>query len=134
MKYGVLVVQLIYNQKSLIDINNNIKALINKGKVPEDIGNACNPIKCEINDYDSHAIEKLKERGITLEDAQDYINNAVIMFEQDGSRNLYLSNDGGAVLISNTGRLITAYPKDNFKEHTQEILKVVLNYANSKNN
>ena len=118
--------QAIYSRNSLIDINNKIEVLINEEKIPEDIGKACNPVACEIDDYDSHAIEKLKERGITLVDAQEYINNAVIMFEQDGSRNLYLSEDGGAVLVSNFGILITAYPKDKFKKHTREILKVVL--------
>jgi len=128
MIYGETAVQAVYNLNYLCSINIKIKSLIDEGKVPESIGKACNPIACEIDDYDSHAIEKLKERGITLNDAQDYINNAVIMFEQDGSRNLYLSGDGGAVLISNSGRLITAYPKDKFKKHTQEILKVVLNY------
>ena len=134
VNYGETIVQAIYTQSDLANINKNIFALVSTGIVPEDIGNVCNPVHCEIDDYDSHAIEKLKERGITLDDAQDYINNAVIMFEQDGSRSLYLSREGGSVLVSNCGRLITAYPKDNFKKHTHEILKVVLRYENNENN
>ena len=120
--------QAVYNPDCIIKINNEINMLINKALIPTDIGVACNPIPCEIDDYDSHAIEKLKERGITLEDAQEYIDTAVIMFKQDGYRNLYLSREGGSVLISSSGRLITAYPKDNFKKHTLEILKVVQLY------
>ena len=127
-KHKSLVQQANYSQINLIDINSEIIILIDQEIVPEDIGVAGNPVPCEIDDYDSHAIEKLKERGITLEDAQRYINSAVIMFKQDGNRNLYLSKDGGSVLVSNSGRLITAYSKDSFKKHTREILKVVSKY------
>ena len=131
MRYEAPNRQAVYSQDILDKINNDINTLIIKAVMPVDIGTAYNPIPCEIDDFDSHAIEKLKERGITLEDAQEYIDTAVIMFEQDGYRNLYLCKEGGSVLISNSGKLITAYSKDNFKKHTREILMVVSNYENT---
>ena len=90
----------------------------------------------QIEGFDSHGMERMKERGVTLEDAQEFINTAVIMFEQDGGMLLYLSTDGGAVMVDATGALFTAYPKGEFKKHIKEILKVVLsdesNNANSQ--
>ena len=124
-KNGTSSRQTTHSQADLQQINDSIGTLITNGDIPQDIGIARNPVPCEIDDYDSHAIERLKMRGITLEDAQGYIDNAVIMFEQDGNRNLYLSGDGGSVLVSNSGKLITAYSKNEFKKHTRKILEVV---------
>ena len=123
--------QTTHSQADLQKINDDICILVTNGEMPEDIGIACNPVPCEIDDYDSHAMERLKMRGITLDDAQNYIDNAVIMFEQDGSRNLYLSGDGGSVLVSNSGKLITAYSKNEFKKHTRKILEVVCKHEDS---
>jgi len=53
------------------------------------------------------------------------------MFEQDEYRNLYLCKEGGSVLVSNSGKLITAYSKEYFKKHTLEILMVVSNYEST---
>jgi hypothetical protein len=115
-----------HNSDELSRINREIGVLVKNREVPEDIGKACNPTPCQITGFDSHAMERIKERGLTLEDAQNYIDTAIIMFEQDGDRNLYLSSDGGSVLVSSSGELITAYSRNEFKKHTWRILKVVI--------
>ncbi|MCL2628241.1 MAG: hypothetical protein FWD44_06065 [Oscillospiraceae bacterium] len=124
--------QIKYNQKFLDAINREIRTLIEDGYVPEDIGIAMNPIECKIVKPTLHGFQMLKERGINFIDVQHYVDNAVIMFEQEGDQDdilhLYLSFDGGCVLINASGKLITAYSKDNFKPHVIEILKVVKRY------
>jgi len=121
--------QVMHSQDCLRKINDEVNKLIESGDIPEDIGIAMNPIECKIAAPSSHGMQMLKERGIELEEVQDYIDNAVIMFEQEGDRDdilhLYLSFDGGCVLISTSGKIVTAYSRDNFKPHIREILKVV---------
>ena len=121
--------QTIRSSESLKRINNEISKLIENGDVPEDIGVAMNPVECLVAEPSFHGLQMLKERGIELNDVQSYVDNAVIMFEQEGDRDdilhLYLSFDGGCVLINTSGKIVTAYSRDNFKPHIRKILKVV---------
>jgi len=125
--------QIVHSKDCLKKINEEINKLILNGYVPHDIGIAMNPVKCVITEPSSHGMQMLKERGIGFEDVQNYINYAVIMFEQEGDQDdilfLYLSFDGGCVLVSASGKIVTAYSKDNFKPHIKEILKVVSIYG-----
>ena len=125
--------QLVHNQDCLKRINEEINKLIIRGVVPEDIGIAMNPIVCVINQPSSHGMQMLKERGIEFEDVQSYVDNAVIMFEQEGDQgdilHLYLSFDGGCVLVSASGKIVTAYSRNNFRPHIREILRVVNRYG-----
>ena len=63
---------------------------------------------------------------MTREEAQSYIDTAVIMFDQ-GNRSLYVSNEGNSVILDAEKRLISAYKKADFDPGIMAILEVVKN-------
>ena len=103
-------------------INNKISALIDKGIVNPNIGNAKKAIPVKIESVNEHA----RTHGITLEQAQYFIDTAEIMFDQ-GNRAMYLSKDGSATVIIENRRLISAYGKENFDNGIKAILEVIEN-------
>jgi len=127
--YKAMNNQVFRSQENLDLINREIDILIEHGDVPEDIGIAMNPIDCKVVEPSLHCFQMLKERGIEFEDVQGFVDNAIIMFEQEGDQDdilhLYLSLTGGCVLVNSSGKIITAYSRRNFKPHIIEILKVV---------
>ena len=70
-----------------------------------------------IHDY---AKKRMREHGISEADVQKFIDNALVMLHQVGrnnDRDLYVSEDGSSVLLSESGDLINAFPPDeNMKE------------------
>jgi hypothetical protein len=132
-----------WEPKHIKDINIHVEQLIKDKKVPEAYGKAKSPKLMIIQDLSDHARDMLKEGELDIDEAQGYIDNAVIMFEQyDIIRkevvNLYLSKDGASVLADKSGNLITVYPNKKshnikpedrqFYEHTKQIMKVVKEY------
>lgn len=87
-------------------------------------GTAILPKNAKITHGGTHADKRLEKRGITVEDAQHYIDTAYICFQQSTDKVMYLSEDGVAVVLGNGG-LATAYPKSWFDETIQELLKEV---------
>ena len=67
-----------------------------------------------------------KRHGVTLDEAQSFVDNAVVMFDQ-GNRSLYVSEDGNAVVLDSEKRLISAYRKEKFDPGILAILEVVNN-------
>lgn len=94
-------------------------------------GTAILPKGVKITHGGKHADKRLEKRGITVEDAQHYIDTAYICFQQSADKVMYLSEDGVAVVLGNGG-LATAYPKSWFDETIQKLLKEVKNYGRSK--
>lgn len=87
-------------------------------------GKAINPNKATITHGGTHADKQLLKRGITLEDAQHYVDTAIICFQQSEDKTMYLSNDGVAVVLDNGG-LATAYPASWFDENITGLLNEV---------
>lgn len=71
---------------------------------------AMEPVRIQIVDPGIHGREQLKSRGVTLEEAQSFVDNAFIMFKQSSDKYLFISDDGSSVVIEN-GRLSTVYPR-----------------------
>ena len=71
---------------------------------------AMEPVRIQIVDPGIHGMEQLKSRGVTLDEAQSFVNNAFIMFKQSSDKYLFISDDGSSVVIEN-GRLSTVYPR-----------------------
>ena len=103
-------------------LNECIKRLIDEGIVKPNIGIAKHPIPVVIKDMNKHAMR----HGVTMEEAQNYVNNAVVMFDQK-DRALYVSNDGNAVLLNRELRVISAYGKEKFDYSMKRILEVINN-------
>ena len=101
-------------------INSKINDLIEKGIVNPNIGNAKKAVPVKIESINEHA----RTHGITLEQAQSFVDSAEIMFEQ-GNRAMYLSKDGSATVIIENRRLISAYGKENFDKGIKAVLEVI---------
>jgi|GEM_PF-3388239 len=103
-------------------INADIRNLISRGVINPNIGTAKAPVPAEIRAINKHALK----HGITRDQAQTFIDNAVVMFDQ-GSRSLYISSEGNAVLLDKEKRLISAYGKADFDPGIKAILEVLQN-------
>ena len=118
------------NSDDICKINISIQSLIAEGILSSSIGTADIPIPLVIRSIDGHAEERMKERGITKQDAQSYIDNAMIMFNQrGGSRRLYISDGGNSAVIVEGSILITAYSADDFDEGLKRVIGEVVKYG-----
>ena len=109
-------------EKDFAEINKQIKELINKGVINPHIGEAKKAVPAKIESVNKHALK----HGVTLDDAQGFIDNAVVMFDQS-NRFLFVSHDGNAVLLDKEKRLISAYRKAQFDVAIKAILEVLEN-------
>ena len=82
---------------------------------------AMEPVRIQIVDPGIHGTEQLKSRGVTLDEAQSFVDNAFIMFKQSSDKYLFISDDGSSVVIEN-GRLSTVYPR--WKYDTRQLKKI----------
>ena len=103
-------------------INDKINALKSQGIVKPHIGEAKEPVPVKIVSVNKHAMK----HGVTLDEAQSFVDNAVVMFDQS-NRSLYVSEDGNSVILDAEKRLISAYRKEKFDSGIQAILEVVNN-------
>jgi len=116
------------NKIQLDKLRKRIEELQGGKIVNSNIGVAALPVHVEIQSINPHAEKRLKERGITKEDAQLYINNAMIMFEQKEKIRLYISNDGNSAVLIKGTELITAYPAEDFDDTIKIIIAEVKKY------
>ena len=118
------------NGDTLKELNNTVQSLIAEGVLNKNIGTADIPVPVKIGAVDDHAAERMKERGITEQDAQSYIDNAMIMFHQrDDSRRLFVSQDGNSAVLVEGNVLITAYSADDFDDGLKKVISEVEKYG-----
>lgn len=103
-------------------INSKLNDLKSLGIVNPNIGEAKEAVPVKIASVNKHALK----HGVTREEAQIYIDNAVVMFDQ-GNRSLYVSGEGNSVILDVEKRLISAYKKADFDPGIKAILEVVKN-------
>jgi len=103
-------------------INIRINDLKRQGIVNPHIGEAKEAVPVKIASVNKHALK----HGVTREEAQSYIDNALVMFDQ-GNRSLYISSEGNSVILDAEKRLISAYKKVDFNPGIIAILEVVKN-------
>ena len=103
-------------------INSKINDLKEQGIVNPHIGEAKEVVPVKIAAVNKHALK----HGVSQEEAQSFIDNAVVMFDQ-GSRSLYISNEGNSVILDAERRLISAYRRADFDPGINAILEVVRN-------
>ncbi|WP_248404867.1 DUF6531 domain-containing protein [Butyrivibrio fibrisolvens] len=72
--------------------------------------------------YAFHGSERMMERGITREMIEYYISEGKVLMQGAGTKFAYVTTEGVAV-VSNTGRLITAWTKDTFDANMIEIVE-----------
>ena len=106
--------------KDFQEINLSIKKLIEQGIVNPNIGEVSVSVPIIIESINKHA----RTHGITLEQAQKFVDTSEIMFIQ-GNRNMYLSKDGSATILIENNRLISAYGREHFHRGIIAILEVL---------
>lgn len=85
---------------------------------------AMEPVRIQIVDPGIHGMEQLKSRGVTLDEAQSFVDNAFIMFKQSSDKYLFISDDGSSVVIEN-GRLSTVYPRWKYDPRQLKKIEVI---------
>lgn len=85
---------------------------------------AMEPVIIQIVDPGIHGTEQLKSRGVTLDEAQSFVDNAFIMFKQSSDKYLFISDDGSSVVIEN-GRLSTVYPRWKYDPRQLKKIEVI---------
>ena len=116
------------SDKNFFEINKKIKEEIANGVITESIGTAVKPIPENIVSIGRHAEKQMLRRNVSLDDAQDFINNAVVMFRQDGGKKqMYYSEDGAAGVILDDKILITSFPESGFDPGARKIIEVSKN-------
>ena len=103
-------------------INKKLNDLKSRGVINPYIGEAKEALPVKIASVNRHALK----HGVTKEEAQSYIDNAIVMFDQ-GGRSLYVSEEGNSVILDADRRLISAYKKADFDFGINAILEVCKN-------
>lgn len=85
---------------------------------------AMEPVRIQIVDPGIHGTEQLKSRGVTLDEAQSFVDNAFIMFKQSSDKYLFISDDGSSVVIENS-RLSTVYPRWKYDPRQLKKIEVI---------
>lgn len=88
------------------------------------IGTAINYINIKITDLGVHGSQRMSEKGVSQENAQSYIDKAIMCFQQSKDKIYYISEDGVTV-VSRDGRIMTTYPKSWFDDKTKQLLEVL---------
>lgn len=86
------------------------------------------PIYIRPDNYDIHVLQRMLERQISTEDAQIYIDNALVMFKQcNGTRLTYYSHYGVATIELRNSQAVlkTVWSKHDFDETLEEILSLI---------
>ncbi len=81
----------------------------------------------ELNNWNVHAENRLKQRNISKKEATEYKNSALLMmkkYPEPNTQNNYYSEDGVIGIRISDKTVCTTYSKDDFKGDTLKILEV----------
>ena len=81
----------------------------------------------ELNNWNVHAENRLKQRNISKKEAIEYKNSALLMmkkYPEPNTQNNYYSEDGVIGIRISDKTVCTTYSKDDFKSDTLKILEV----------
>jgi len=97
-----------------------------------------NPSECvmepkpvKIKAASRHAEERLKQRGITLADAQHYVDTAMVMIQQSPDKFNYVAKDGCSYVLE-SGRLVSVIPKANYDPEMRQKVEVIESWLKKK--
>lgn len=69
-----------------------------------------------------HALERLQQREMTQEMVNEIIESGKVLAQDNGSRFAFITKEGVAI-VSETGKLITAWTSKDFDDNMWEIVK-----------
>ena len=79
-------------------------------------------IKVDWTQYAEHAADRMQQRGMTQELVENIVENGKVLSQNNGSKYAYITQEGVAV-VSNEGKLITAWTSADFDDNMKEIVK-----------
>lgn len=88
------------------------------------LGTVVENVPGEITGIRGHALDRMKEKNVSVELMNKIVSSAEITLKQTGDVTLYLTKEG-AVVLNNIGEVVTTYSKDYFKPHIKDILKQI---------
>ena len=71
-----------------------------------------------------HGLDQIISRGVTPEVLRDTVLNPSVRLQQSGDNILYLTQRA-AVVLNNSGQVVTAYASKYFEPHVMEIIKLI---------
>ena len=92
----------------------------NVAKIGDDFGKAGtlveNPgTKIDWSKVSTHGEQRMNERGVTREMAESWIENGKALSQNNGSKHLFFSEEGAAV-VATDGTLVTTIPKSKYDD------------------
>lgn len=95
----------------------------NLGKTYGSLGIVISFIETPLTDTMYHALEKIAARGVTQEIISETLNNPIVTLAQDCGKKFLKIGPHGAVVVENSGKLITAY------NYYDEVIQLVIREA-----
>ena len=78
-------------------------------------------IKVDWSQFAEHGYERMAERGITKNMVESIVKNGKALCQSGGAKYAYITKQGCAI-VSNEGRLISAYGRDYFDSNMNDII------------
>jgi hypothetical protein len=90
-------------------------------------------IPIEIKGFKSHAMDRLSDRQISMDAAQEYVNSSIIMFRQHrNGTQLYVSFDGSVAIEVINGEVNTIYPGTTFGNGSRRLMQKALSIIKNR--
>lgn len=118
------------SDKNYFKINNELSLLKEQGLINKEIGTAVKPEIISYKSIHKHALNRMKKRNVSEDEAKGYMYNARIMFKQsNGDKFAYYSNDGSSTIVKSEELMVTVFPKSWFDDGANKILEVLDRYG-----
>lgn len=89
------------------------------------------PKSVTINDATDHAKEMLEKRHITMEDAQHYVDTAMVMIKQSPDKYNFVAKDGCSYVLE-SGKLVSIISKAEYDPPMKRKIEVIEEWMNKK--
>lgn len=107
-------------------IYQNVDDVLHKAGLLHASEKVLKPKPIKIVDVGSHGIGTFMKRSdLTIEDAQAYVDNALVMVQQSKDKFCYIAEDGTAIVL-NKGRLVSVYSKKYYDPDMKKKVELIL--------
>ena len=89
------------------------------------------PKSIDIREASEHAKDRLKKRNITMEDAQHYVDSAMVMIQQSKDKFNFIAEDGCSYVLE-SGRLVSVISKADYDSFMKQKVEVIESWLKKK--
>ena len=109
--------------KIIAEYNTTRGTIANMGKFYLGGGKVIEKVSIEITGFDSHAVARMTERGLSEAMIKNIVESPIVTLSQwNGERLLFIGQEGAAVVEKSTGMVRTTWGVSNFGKNIWEIL------------